>query len=29
MPDVLVLACAQAHDAKIATFDDRLSKHAG
>jgi predicted nucleic acid-binding protein len=29
MPDVLVLACARAHDATIATFDQRLSQHAG
>jgi predicted nucleic acid-binding protein len=29
MPDVLVLACAQAHDATIATFDRRLGQPAG
>lgn len=28
MPDVIVLACAQAHDATIATFGHRLSQHA-
>jgi predicted nucleic acid-binding protein len=29
MPDVLVLACANAHDATVATFDQCLSQHGG
>jgi predicted nucleic acid-binding protein len=29
LSEVLVLACARAHDATIATFDQRLSQHAG